>query len=172
MSPERLARLGSESSLTKNGLNLDELEAALLAIGVGKVFKNRSEFFLALDATLKKANINLSAAQYKAVWQALSERDETADVCVGAKGKPEPDPDLRGTENVPLDEDLQTYFEREVKPFAPDAWIADDKTKIGCEVPFTRYFYKYQPPRALSDIDKDLATITASIVKMLNEVIR
>ena len=169
-SPERLARLRAERSLTKNGLALQDLENAIGSIDPAKVFTNRPAFLKALDAALKKAGITLTAPQYKAVWQALSERDETADVCTGAKGKPEPDAELRDTENVPLNEDIQAYFEREVKPYVADAWIDQDKTKIGYEIPFTRYFYKYVPPRPLEVIDHDLANVTAEIVDMLGEV--
>ena len=169
--PERLERLDSEKSLTKNGLDLEKLKAALISIDPGKVFKNRPAFFKALDAALKKAGINLSASQYKAVWQALSERDETADICTGAKSKREPDSELRDTENVPLGEEVQAYFDREVKPHVADAWIDHSRTRVGYEVPFTRYFYKYVPPRPLDDIDRDLTAITREIVKMLDEAI-
>ena len=68
------------------------------------------------------------------------------------KGKPQPDTSLRDTENVPLKEDIKAYFEREVLPFAPDAWIDEKKSKIGYEIPFTRYFYKYEAPRPSEEI--------------------
>lgn len=71
---------------------------------------------------------------------ALSERDETADVCTDAKGNPEPDPELRDYENVPLKDDIRAYFEREVLPHVPDAWIDESKTKKGYEIPFTRHW--------------------------------
>ncbi len=167
---ERLARLEAEKSLTKNGRDLEDLKTALMSIDPAKVFKNRPAFLKALDQALKKAGITLTAPQYKAVWQALSERDETADICTGTKGKPETDSELRDTENVLLSEDVEAYFEREVKPYVPDAWIDHDKTRVGYEVPFTRYFYKYVPPRALEEIDADLASLTSDIMKMLDAV--
>jgi len=71
---------------------------------------------------------------------------------------------------VPLRDDIQAYFEREVKPYVADAWIDHDKKKVGYEIPFTRYFYKYVPTRPLEAIDLDLAAVTNEIVKMLNEV--
>ena len=166
---DRLERLDEEKSLIKNGLHL-ELKSALVSIDAAKVWKNRPAFLKKLDGALKNASIDLTAAQYKAVWQALSERDESADICTGPKGKPESDSDLRDTENVSLGEDIQAYFEREVKRYAADAWIDHDKTKVGYEVPFTRYFYKYSQPRPLSEIDRDLSAITADIVAMLNEI--
>ena len=94
---ERLARLDAEKSLTKNGPDLNTLKSALITIGDDIVFNNRDAFLTALNAAMKKARINLSAPQYKAVWQALSERDETANICTGTKGKPEPDSELRDT---------------------------------------------------------------------------
>ena len=170
ITPERLAILESEKSLTKNGRSIEDLKSALDSIKSTKVFKNRPTFFKALDVALKNARISLSAPQYKAVWQALSERDETADICTGTKGKQESDSDLRDTENVPLGEDVNVYFEREVKPYVADAWIDHDKTKVGYEVPFTRHFYKYVAPRPIESIDADLAEVTAQIVSMLQEV--
>ena len=167
---ERLARLGSEKSLTKNGLDLGDLKAALISIDPASVFKNRPTFVKALDAALKKSGISLSAPQYKTVWLALSERDEAADICAGAKGKPESDADLRDSENVPLSEEVTVYFEREVTAYVADAWIDHDKTKVGYEVPFTRYFYTYIAPRPLKDIDSDLNDVTAEIVRMLSDV--
>ena len=85
-----------------------------------------------------------------------------------AKGKPQPDPKLRDTENVPLAEDVADYFRREVLPHAPDAWIDHDKTKIGYEIPFNRHFYVFEPPRPLSAIDADLKRVTDRIKTMID----
>lgn len=101
-------------------------------------------------------------------------RDESGAVIVNQRGKkkgdPQPDPALRDTELVPLTEDVETYFEREVRPHAPDAWIDEDKAKIGYEIPFNRSFYVFEPPRDLADIDADLAVTTANIQRMLREL--
>ncbi len=101
-------------------------------------------------------------------------RDEAGEVVVGLKGKqkgkPQPDSALRDTENVPLAEDIGTYFKREVLPHAPDAWIDDEKSKVGYEIPFNRHFYVFEPPRSLHVIDEELKTVTASIMKMLEEL--
>jgi type I restriction enzyme M protein len=86
------------------------------------------------------------------------------------KGKPQPDVALRDTENVPLTEDVQAYFEREVLPHAPDAWIDPEKTKVGYEIPFNRQFYVFEPPRAIADIDADLKLVTDSIKTMIAEL--
>ncbi|QNN45641.1 SAM-dependent DNA methyltransferase [Thermomonas brevis] len=83
------------------------------------------------------------------------------------KGKPQPDTRLRDTESVPLGVDIAGYFEREVLPHAPDAWIDESKSKVGYEIPFNRHFYVFQPPRALEDIDAELKTVSTNIMKML-----
>jgi len=87
-----------------------------------------------------------------------------------AKGEILPDPDLRDNENVPLDEDIEVYFQREVIPHVPDAWIDHAKTKVGYEIPFTRHFYVYTPPRPLAEIDAELRDLEAQIQKLLGEV--
>lgn len=78
-----------------------------------------------------------------------------------------PDAALRDTENVPLGEDVETYFKREVLPHAPDAWIDHDKTRIGYEIPFNRHFYVFKPPRPLEVIDAELRLVTDRIKAML-----
>jgi type I restriction enzyme M protein len=98
-------------------------------------------------------------------------RDEAGKVVLGVKGKlkgkPQPDANLRDTENVPLSEDVTTYFEREVLPHAPDAWIDQEKTKVGYEIPFNRHFYVFRPPRSLTEIDAELKTVTNRILTMI-----
>ena len=98
-------------------------------------------------------------------------RDEQGNLILGSKGKlkgkPQPDSSLRDTENVPLSEDVETYFQREVLPHAPDAWIDPDKTKVGYEIPFNRHFYVFEPPRPLEAIDADLKRSTDRIKAMI-----
>lgn len=94
-------------------------------------------------------------------------RDERGAIVRDAKRKPKPDPSLRDTENVPLDEDINAYFEREVLPHVPDAWIDHSKTKVGYEIPFTRHFYEYVPPRPLAAIDGELQQISREIQALL-----
>ena len=101
-------------------------------------------------------------------------RDENGQVVLGErgklKGKPQPDSALRDTENVPLTEDIGAYFQREVKPHAQDAWIDEEKNKVGYEIPFNRHFYVFEPPRSLHAIDEELKTVTGRIMKMLEEL--
>ncbi|MFV8772226.1 HsdM family class I SAM-dependent methyltransferase [Aerococcus viridans] len=92
------------------------------------------------------------------------ERDEEGNIIL-KKGKPKADATLRDTEDVPLSEDIDAYFEREIKPFNQDAWIDKKKTKVGYEIPFTRLFYKYEAPEKSEDIAKRISEIEARIVK-------
>ena len=145
--------------------------AALKTIDSDKVWGNRDEFLDVLKEAFGAADVKVSTALLKAIVAALSERDETADVCTDSRGNPEPDPDLRDTENVPLKEHIQEYFEREVLPHVPDAWIDESKTKKGYEINFNRYFYEYQPPRPLEEIEADIRKLEREISAMLKEVL-
>ena len=87
-----------------------------------------------------------------------------------SKGKPKPDSSLRDTENIPLTEDISEYFKREVLPFAPDAWIDEKKTKVGYEISFTRYFYKYTAPRPSSEIMKEILELECELEGSLAEI--
>lgn len=101
-------------------------------------------------------------------------RDETGKPVLGVKGKQkgkqQPDSALRDTENVPLTEDIHAYFEREVLPHARDAWVDEEKSKVGYEIPFNRHFYVFEPPRSLHAIDEELKAVSTNIVKMLEEL--
>ena len=98
-------------------------------------------------------------------------RDEDGSIVLGqrgkAKAKPQADSSLRDTENVPLSEDVETYFEREVLPHVPEAWIDHGKTKKGYEIPFNRHFYVFTPPRPLEEIDAELKQVTDRILDMI-----
>jgi type I restriction enzyme M protein len=154
-------------------LSMDEktsLHAVLEGLSTGETWKNRDVFTKRLKQALVAGGVSLAGPQLKVLISALSEREDAADVCTGPKGKPEPDTELRDTENVPWNEDTQAYLEREILPFVPDAWIDETKTKEGCEIPFTRYFYRYVPPRSLVDIDRDLDAVLGRIRARLEAV--
>lgn len=108
---------------------------------------------------------------YRSITVERPLRDAAGQVVLGqkgkAKGKQQPDPALRDTENVPLTEDVQSYFVREVLPHAADAWIDHEKTRIGYEIPFNRHFYVFEPPRPLAEIDADLKQATDRILTMI-----
>ena len=110
-----------------------------------------------------------AASLLKGIWGAVAVSDPGGEV-QKAKGEVLPDPDLRDYENVPLDEDIEAYFKREVTPHVPDAWIDHEKTKVGYEIPFTRHFYVYTPPRPLAEIDAEMRELEAQIQKLLGEV--
>ena len=101
-------------------------------------------------------------------------RDEQGQIVLGTKGKqkgkPLPNVALRDTENVPLIDDIGAYMEQEVLPHVPDAWVDEDKTKVGYEIPFNQHFYQYVPPRPLEEIDADLKALSAEIMGLLQEV--
>ncbi|MBI4516383.1 MAG: SAM-dependent DNA methyltransferase [Deltaproteobacteria bacterium] len=134
------------------------------------VYRDRESFLTDLKSVADELGVRLSAAELKAVLNALGERDETAGICRDKDGEPEPDPELRDTENVPLEESIETYFQREVLPHVPDAWIAHDKTKVGYEIPLNRHFYRYEPPRPLEAIEADIKGLENDILALLKEV--
>ena len=111
---------------------------------------------------------------YRTITVERPERDEKGSIVKENKGKnkgkPKPDASLRDTENVPLSQDIEEYFQHEVLPHAPDAWIDHDKTKVGYEIPFNRHFYVFKPPRELTEIDAELKVVTDRIVKMIGEL--
>ena len=133
------------------------------------VLKNRDKFDDWLKKTLPNdAVVNNSLRTL--LGDAFSERDETADICTDSRGNPEPDAELRDTENVPLKENIDDYFKREVLPHVPDAWIDKSKTKIGYEIPLNRHFYCYEPPRPLEQIESDIKALESDILALLKEV--
>jgi type I restriction enzyme M protein len=144
----------------------------------GTLVKDRVEFERLLDDATKRAGLKLPTPARKALLSALSERDETAVICRDKDGNAEPDPELRDTESVPLAERIEAFFEREVTPHVPDAWIDTSKRDpkdgqvglVGYEINFNRYFYRYTPPRALEEIEADIRVIEADILRMLAEV--
>lgn len=134
-------------------------------------YKKREVFTEKLKTAFADAGIDVKAPLLKALLAALSEKDETADVYLkNKKGDVEPDPDLRDTENVPLKENIHGYFDCEVLPYVPDAWIDEEKTKIGYEIPFTRHFYKYQELRPSSEIKAEIQELEESILEKLKKV--
>jgi type I restriction enzyme M protein len=213
-SPERIARLKDQTAFAnlaeskkrkdKGTIAAEEAEGQqlqeeiVLALGHldGDIlYKNRDDFETDLDKVLKGAGLKIAAPVYKAILAALSERDPTADICTDSKGNPEPDPELRDTESVPLPDDIAlplpigyedkadnsdlvdlvrdhcvAYFDREVKPHWPDAWIDFSKTKVGYEIPINRHFYVYEAPRPLADIERDIKKLEGEILDMLKEV--
>lgn len=179
---------------------LDGLKPRFVA---GELVRNRDEFEKLLKAAFKGSAIGWSAPLKKALLAkgSLGEQDPEADICLDAKGNPEPDADLRDTENVSLPADIalplpldyesnankgkvdksallervrqhcQDYLAREVLPYRPDAWIDFDKNKVGYEIPFNRHFYEYEAPRPLEEIEAEIKALEGEIMAMLSEVV-
>jgi type I restriction enzyme M protein len=179
------------------------LEGLQPQFAAGELVRNRDKFEKLLKAAFKGSDIGWSTPLKKALLSkgALGEQDPAADICLDAKGNPEPDADLRDTENVSLPADIalplplayennankgkvdkspllklvrqhcQDYLAREVLPYRQDAWIDFDKTKIGYEIPFNRHFYQYEAPRPLAEIEAEIKTLEGEIMVMLSEVV-
>ncbi|WP_312572460.1 type I restriction-modification system subunit M [Stutzerimonas balearica] len=174
-SAERIAKVRDEKAIQKlEPATQQQLIEALQAMDASILHLNREQFSKLLKKTLSTDGISLATAELKALLNALSERDPEADICT-TKGQPEADSGLRDNENVPLGESVYDYFEREVKPHVPDAWIDESKRDaqdgevgiVGFEIPFNRHFYVLQPPRPLAEIDRDLKACTDRIKQMI-----
>lgn len=140
----------------------------------------------ALDKALKSENIKLKPKDRKSFMDAISWKDETAQPVLKSGYKDnmapslkeraggeayEPDPELRDYENIPLKQDIQEYFEKEVLPFVPDAWIDHSKTITGYEITFTKIFYQYQPLRSVEDITADILQLVKETEGLLTQII-
>lgn len=209
--PERIARLDEQTAFANlatskkrkddkaiqreiaEGEALQQAIRELLATmeGQGR-YVDREAFDTALGKAAKKAGIKLAAPIKKAILAALGERDPKAEICRDAKGNPEPDSELRDTENIPLPEGtelplpmafgpekpndelveafrdtIDAYMAREVLPHVPDGWVDYSKTKVGYEIPINRHFYVYKPPRPLPDIEADIRQLEGEIADLL-----
>ena len=205
-SPERIARLGEQKgfqNLAKSRKRGDAgareeaegraRQGAILALleGMpGTLHTDRKEFLADLTSAAGEAGVRLTAAIRNSILAALGERDETAEICRGEDGTPEPDPALRDTERVPLpegrdpadgdevSESVRAFFAREVLPHVPDAWIDTARRDqrdgrvglVGYEINFNRYFYRYTPPRPLAEIEADIQAVEKDILDMLKDM--
>ncbi len=185
---DTLAAIAGDAKLAKLGDDALGSLAVALRDHVGLSATDRKTIATAIAPVL--ARFDLTAAQTKALWDALAVRDPGAPVRTDRKGNPEPDSELRDNENVPLpplpvqfESDvtgrlasleyrtaIDDYVRDEVLPYGPDAWVEYDKTKIGYEIPLTRHFYKYVPPRPLAEIDAEIKALEEEIQELLREV--
>ena len=168
----------------------DKLEALKADKAFGKIEKELQDEFLtmlegvgeekyySIDDLLTDLSMELTTALLKLIMKHLGEHDDEATIMRDKKGNPKPNPDLRDYENIPLSEDINKYFAREVTPHVPLAWIDEKKCDakdgevgiVGYEISFNRHFYEYTPPRALEEIDAELETLSAEIMEMLREI--
>ncbi|MHB8559937.1 MAG: type I restriction-modification system subunit M [Thermoplasmataceae archaeon] len=183
---ENIARINEEKVFQgkKNQAKLIEpseetelIKNAIMSL-TGRKFTSRVEFEKELETILKGNGVRISATQWKSIFKIFGTRDDNAEIVRDKNGNPEPDTESRDYENVPLKEDINKYFEREVKPFVPDAWINTDVRdqkdgkigKVGYEISFNRYFYKFVSPRPLEEIDADLKKLGNEIIDLLGEI--
>ncbi len=174
-SPDRIKRLGQMPSFEKlpepRQDDVCELVSAFADRHGETLYKDRAKFLADWQAVVQDSGeSHLKPQERKALLGGLGQRDADAEICLDGKGKPMADRGLRDFEIVPLSEDVNEYFQREVKPHAADAWIDHSKTKIGYEIPLNRHFYRYDPPRALEEIDADIKTLQHDIVSLLADV--
>lgn len=132
-----------------------------------RVYYSEKEFLKANSEIMECGRVSTNSMFLKYLFGFLCKHDPNAPIQY-KKGKPVPNPDLRDTEKVPMTEDIDEYFAREVLPYAPDAWIDKSKTKVGYEIPMTRYFYEYQAPEKVEDIMERLSALESDIQMSLN----
>ncbi|MCU8070486.1 class I SAM-dependent DNA methyltransferase [Shewanella sp. SM32] len=175
---ERLNSLQQQNAWAKLDAELQQGILSALAAMPQDKYLSRDAFKKAFSKAFAAVSTSkLPATVLKLIFSNLGEQDDTAEVCK-TKGEREPATDLRDNENVPLNEDIDVYFSREVLPHVPDAWIDTSKTDpldgkvglVGYEIPFNRHFYQYQPPRSLEEIDADLDAVAKDIMQLLAEV--
>lgn len=142
----------------------EAIKEELLTIG-DELYKDWDTF----ESKVKNAldSFDLTPAFIRNVIEKLSEHDDTAEYVTDRSGKPKADSNLRDTEKIPLVQNIDDYFEDEVLKYYSDAWYDESKNKIGYEINFTQYFYVYEPPRPLEEIEADIAKVTAEIQKLL-----
>lgn len=174
----------------------DSIREALALLSDKGRYMDRELFEADLNKASRRVGIKLAAPIKKAIFAALGERDPDAEICRDSKGRPEPDSELRDTENIPLPEgtamplpmqfgpdkpndklvgafrdEIDAYMAREVLPHAPDAWVDYDKTKAGYEIPVNRHFYVYKPPRPLDEIETDITALEGEIAGLLKGLV-
>ena len=213
--PERIARLDMQTAfvnLAKSNKRKDkskaerEIEAGrkqqeairtlLGTLETNGCYMDKAVFDADVMNAAKNADLKISASIKKAIFAALGERDPDAEICLDNKGQPEPDSELRDTENIPLPpgttlplpmdfgpkkpndrlveafrDDIDAYMDREVLPHVPDAWVDYSRTKVGYEIPINRHFYVYKPPRPLDKIEVDITRLEEEIAVLLKGLV-
>ena len=195
-SKKRKDAAAAEREIAEGQKRQDAIRAALeLLEGHGR-YMDRAAFEADVMEAAKGVGIQLLAPIKKAIFTALGERDAGAEICRDAKGRPEPDTELRDTENIPLPyhaelplpmdfgpgkpndrlveafrDDIDAYMAREVLPHVPDAWVDYSKTKVGYEIPINRHFYVYKPPRPLNEIETDITRLEGEIAGLLKGLV-
>ena len=185
-----------ESEIEERRKRQDAICAMIATLEGNGRYMDREIFEADVTRAAKCAGLKILAPIKKAIFAALGERDQDAGICRDSKGRPEPDSELRDTENIPLPpgtalplpmdfgpdkpnnrlaagfrNDIDAYIAREVLPHVPDAWANYGKTKIGYEIPINRHFYVYKPPRPLDQIEADITTLEGKIAGLLKGLV-
>lgn len=150
----------------KGKIKQENIIHSLKDIGT-ELYKDWDKFEVVINRVLK--DFRLSPSLIKNIILALSEHDNTANYVTDKKGKKQADSNLRDYEKIPLKQNIKEYFEKEVLPYYPDAWLDREKDKVGYEINFTRYFYKYSPPRPLEEIEQDIKKVIAEVQELIKE---
>jgi type I restriction enzyme M protein len=170
LTPEQRGALRIDATVLKlKDEKGDQLAAALEKVSERAPWYDDAKFFEELAATL---SWKLTAGLTKTLRTLMGVRDENAEPVLNGDGKPVPDTDLRDFENVPLKDDVDEYFQREVVPFVPDAWMDRSKDRIGYEISFTKYFYEYTPLRSTAEIAADLLKLDEETENLLREIVQ
>lgn len=179
--PERIESLHDERAFTNRDEQTQEsVKEALRTLDSDRVWVDRDEFMSTVKDCFDRNGVDVRKSVHNAIERALGEKDPDAKIVTNSKGEPEHDNDLRDRERVPIDEDPQKYFEREIKPYVENAWINESSKYhdeqdgelgvVGYEINFDQYFFEYEPPRSLEEIDSDIEGVENEIVELLSEV--
>ena len=181
--PERIDSLNNERAFTNRDQETQQqVKEALSTLDSEKVWMDRDEFIEEVELCFNMHGVDVRNSVYDAIERALGERNPDAEIVTNSNGDPEHDTELRDRERVPLGEDVEEFFEREVQPYTENAWINDDSRYhddkdgklgvVGYEINFNRYFYEYNPPRSLSEIDNEIQELEREIMGLLEKVAR
>ena len=195
-SKKRKDTAAAEIEIAQGRKQQDDIRAVLATLAGNGRYKDREAFEADVMKAAKYIGLRIRGPVKKAIFSALGERDRDAETCRDSKDRPEPDSELRDTENIPLPPGIElplpmdfgpdkpndqlvevfrdaidVYMEREVMPHVPDAWVDYCKTKVGYEIPFNRHFYVYKPPRPLDEIEADITKLEGTIAGLLKGLV-
>ena len=186
----------AERETAEGGKQQEAIRAVLATLEGNGRYMDREAFEADVMKAAKRSGLKILGSIKKAIFAAVGERDQDAEICRDSKDRPEPDSELRDTENIPLPtgtalplpldfgpekpndrlvaafrDHIDTYIAREVLPHVPDAWVDYDKTKVGYEIPINRHFYVYKPPRPLDQIKADITRLEGEIAGLLKGLV-
>ncbi|TQQ83034.1 SAM-dependent DNA methyltransferase [Halonotius terrestris] len=178
---ERIESLDEERAFTNRDNDVqEEIKNALKDLDSEKKWMDRDDFITDVEIVFNMHGLDVRRSVYNAIERALGERDPEAEIVTDSNGKPEHDTELRNRERVPLGKDPRKYFEQEVSPYVENAWINENSKYyddndgelgvVGYEINFNRHFYKYEPPRPINEINKDIDDLSKDISRLLTEI--